>query len=242
MNALPHKDLTHHYSDHIILPKSVYDSMDWTTGFLFVEITNKLGQSVIGGLHNTHTEDDKTVYLPFWMLNHLDSWYGITCHQYYVNPCSELKLRVCDRSLITDQEFVDTLNKTLEKYSSVMLNSKIVIPYKGNTCAYVDSFKPLGAAVHLKKETVLSLILAPYEAPTVSSAAAAADDDAYIPFLALNPRKKKKPYAFAFTGASHTSSSPGAFVLTPAELRDRALAAARRRKEAGGYKFIRDKN
>lgn len=230
MDALPHKDMTHHYSDHVILPKFVYDSMHWTTGLLFVEITNTLGQSVIGGLHDTHNEDTKTVYLPYWMLNQLDSWYSLTCHQYYLNPCTELKLRLCDKSLTTDQEFVDTLNKTLEKYGSLMLNSKIAIPYKGTTCAYVDSFKPLGEAVHLKKDTVLSLILAHHEAP--AAATVEAEDDEYIPFLAMNPRKKKKPYAQAFTGASYTCAGPiVGSIPTPTELRERALAAARRRKE-----------
>jgi hypothetical protein len=228
MNALPHTDVAHHASDHIIIPKSVYDSMSWTTGSIFIEVTNMLGQCVIGGLHKTHTENSSTIYMPVWMLNQLDSWYNLTVRQYYLNPCSELKLRICDTQLMNDAEFVDTLNKTLEKYNTVMLNSKILIPYKGYTCAYVDSFKPLGEATYLKKETTLSMVLMSQPAAPRSIA----EEDPVIPFLALNPRKKPKPYAHAFMGTGHTLST-GNFAFTAMELRARAYEAAKRRKETG---------
>ena len=222
-DMLPEQLSTYECSDRILVCKTQFERMGFSEGgkVMLLHISNQLGKSVVGMVHEFHKEED-ILYLPSWMIHTLQATSNLSIASVIQRACTKIILKPMNSGLYDVPDWCYKLNSSLRNYNTMTKGDTIALDIDGLQLFRVEMLYPIQyTTVYLRLQEAIELSL-------VSSL----EDDAkkeYTPTVIKRTVKKDPDYlpihAFVGTGQRVGGASYD-ITLSPNTL---ALEAAKNR-------------
>lgn len=202
-------------SDRIIVCQNATLLQEYESNgkFFLIRISNSLGESVAGALYNVHDDTD-VIYVPTWMLHMLHLTTNVTLSRITEHPCAKICIQPHDDTFVKNPLWIPQLNQALHSYITLSPQATILLNIEGAvvkvTVISLDATYHGTCFVHNGNTIDIQVMQPSVHAPLKSAAPTKADttdetDDANIPFLYSNPRRKPRRYKHAFSGVGYAS-------------------------------------
>jgi len=220
---LPEQLSTYECSDRILVCKTQFERMGFSEGtkVMLLHISNQLGKSVVGMIHDFHEEED-VLYLPSCMIHTLQATVNLSIASVIQRACTKIILKPMNSGLYAIHDWCYKLNSSLRNYNTMTKGDMIALDIDGLQLFRVEMLYPIQyTTVYLRLQDAIELSLVP-----------SAEEDAkteYSPHVIKRTVKKDPDYApiHAFVGAGQRVGGTSHDVtLSPNTL---ALDAAKKR-------------
>jgi hypothetical protein len=125
LQTLSEEDVQKHQcSDRLWLPYKIFERwmLHSDPGIVvLLQLTNGVGQRVIGNLYGVHYMDDTTIYVPSWMMNVLEYDHDhVELEQVHPHLCTELTLSPHTSDHLHVEDPLELLRDAFENYSCLI--------------------------------------------------------------------------------------------------------------------------
>jgi hypothetical protein len=111
-------------SDRIVVPKSLYYLYSFPTSVL--RLANAEGESVGGGLHGFHDEDETTLYVPSWMFSRF-TIPEVSVTSVKSVPCGTIQVLPPSDSFFKAEGVIAAFNRALLGYKTLTQHTHILV-------------------------------------------------------------------------------------------------------------------